>query len=307
MLSTVLVPLDGSQFAEAALPVATRLASAARARIYLAMANQPMAAMVSMAGMGEVAGFQLAPTEEVRREGEEYLAEVATKYGPTGDAPVQFRLIEGPVGEAICAEAGRIGADMIVMATHGRGAFGRLWLGSVADHVVRHSTRPVLLVHPGRDSAGSLNRGDGAILVALDQSEYSDAILDPVVDLAQITGAAVTLLTVVAPTFDASEPTMPYPVPQHPAIHARRSDEAHSRLRRVAARLRKRGISVSRRVVAGNSAAGGILSVLEEARFDMVALTTHGAAGVRRLLLGSVAEKVIRATGKPVLVLHPAF
>ncbi len=304
MLSTVMVPLDGSRFAEAALPIATRLAVSARARMYLTMANQPVAAVV---GMGEMAGFQFSPDDEVRPEGWEYLAEIAAKCGQIGDWPVQFQLVDGLVGEAVCDEAGRIGADLIIMATHGRGALGRLWLGSVADHVVRHSNRPVLLVHPGRDWAGSVNCDLGDILVALDQSEYSDAILDPVVDLAHITGAGVTLLTVVSPVFDAAEPTMPHPVPQHPGIQARRSDEAHCRLRRVATRLGKRGIRVSRRVVASGSAAGGILSVLEESRFDMVALTTHGAAGVRRLLLGSVAEKVIRAAGKPVLALHPAF
>jgi nucleotide-binding universal stress UspA family protein len=303
MLSTVLVPLDGSRFAEAALPIATRLASFAGARLYLTTANQPMGALV---GMGEMGLFQPGPDDEMRRQGMEYLAEVAAKCDQPGNWPVEFRLIEGPVGEAVCDEAGRIGADLIVMATHGRGALGRLWLGSVADHVVRHSTRPVLLVHPGRDGVPSLNHDGRAILVALDQSEYSDAILDPVVDLAQVTGAGVTLLTVVAPTFDAAEPTMPFPVPQHPAICARRSDEAHCRLRRVAARLRRRGVSVSRRVVVGDSAAGGILSVLGEPRFDMVALTTHGAMGVRRLIVGSVAEKVIRAAEKPVLVLHPA-
>jgi nucleotide-binding universal stress UspA family protein len=303
MLSTVLLPLDGSLFAETALPVATRLASAAQARLYLTMANQPAAALV---GMGEQAAFQPGPDEELRRQGTRYLADVAKRCGQIGDWPVQFRLIEGPVGEAVCGEAGRVGADLIVMATHGRSALGRMWLGSVADHVVRHSTKPVLLVHPGRDVTQSPAPEGGAILVALDQTSYSDAILDPVVDLALTTGARVTLLTVVAPMFDAADTSMPYPVPQHPAILARRSDEAHSRLRRVAARLRRRGLSVSTRVSVGDHAAGGILTVLEEPRFEMVALTTHGAAGVRRLILGSVTEKVIRGATKPVLALHPA-
>ena len=58
-------------------------------------------------------------------------------------------------------------------------------------------------------------------------------------------------------------------------------------------------------VVGGSSAAAGILSVLEEWRFGMAALTTHGAGGVRRLMVGSVADKVIRAARKPVLVLRP--
>lgn len=302
MLRTVLVPLDGSRFAEAALPVAARLVTAARARLCLTMAQQPVAVV---AGMGELAGMEFGADDDLQRQGNDYLAGIAAGYGQTGDGPVEYRLVEGPAGGAVCEEAGRIGADLIVMATHGRGAFGRLWVGSVADHVVRLSTKPVLLVHPGRDAESRKHDG-AAILVALDESEYSEAILGPVVDLAQATGAGLTLLTIAAPAFDVGESTMPYPVPQHPAILARHSDEAHSRLRRVAARVRKRGVSVSTRVVAGASAAAGILAVLQEPRFDLVALTTHGAAGMRRLLVGSVAEKVVRAAGKPVLVLHPA-
>ncbi len=304
MLTTVLVPLDGSRFAEAALPLAIRLATAAGARLYLARANQPVPVP---AGMGELAGMASNSDEEARRQGAEYLSEIAARCGQIGGRPVEFRLIEGPVGEAVCDEAGRIGADLIVMSTHGRGALGRLVLGSVADHVVRCSTRPVLVVHPGHDTTESLPRNGGSILVALDEWEFSDAILDPVVDLARSTGAPITLLTVVAPAFDVTEPTMPHPVPQHPAIFARRSDQAHGRLNAVAERLRKQGVSVSTRVAVGDSPAGGILNVLGESRFDMVALTTHGAAGVRRLLIGSVAEKVIRAATKPVLVLHPSW
>jgi len=303
MLSTVLVPLDGSTFAETALDFAVPLAFSARARIYLVMAKHPV---TMLAGMGETAGFLPDSDRESDRESGEYLAGTVAKWGEVGDWPLQFRLADGSAGEAICGEAGRVGADLIVMATHGRGALGRLWLGSVADYVVRHATRPVLLVHPGRDGTEALNRNGRTILVALDQSEYSDAILDPVVDLALATESKISLLTVVAPIFAPAEPAMPYPVPQHPAIVARRSDEAHSRLRRVAARLRRRGVSVSTRVVIGDSAAGAIVQVLREARFDMVALTTHGASGVRRLILGSVAEKVIRMAEKPVLVLHPA-
>ena len=302
MLATILVPLDGSRFAEAALPIATRIVSRAGGRMYLAMAHRPLAALV---GLGEVAAPSFGIDEDSRRQDEEYLTEASGSLGHIGFGAVQYRVRDGLAGETICEEAGRIGADLIVMATHGRGALGRMWLGSVADHVVRHSTRPVLLVHPGRDLITGPNQAPGNILVALDPSEYSEAILDPVIDFARLTGAQVTLLTVVAPVFDVAEPALPHPIPQHPAIMARRSDEAHARLRRVARRLRQRDLSVSVRVVVSSSAAAGILSVLEESRFEMAALATHGAGGVRRLMVGSVADKVIRAARKPVLVLRP--
>ncbi|HEU5217258.1 MAG TPA: universal stress protein [Gemmatimonadales bacterium] len=303
MLATILVPLDGSRFAETALPVATRLTARAEGRLYLAMAHRPLAALV---GLGEVAAPSFGADDDARVREEEYLTETSVGLGSVGTGPVRFRLRDGFAGETICDEAGRVGTDLIIMATHGRGAMGRIWLGSVADHVVRHSTRPVLLVHPGRDHAVPPEQFARNILVALDQSTYSEAIIDPVLDIARLTGAEVTLLTIVAPVFDPVESTLPHPVPQHPAIQARRSDEAHCRLRRAASRLRERGVRVSMRVVVGSSPAAGILDVLEEERFDMVALTTHGAGGVRRLMVGSVADKVIRGAHKPVLVLRPA-
>jgi nucleotide-binding universal stress UspA family protein len=94
-------------------------------------------------------------------------------------------------------------------------------------------------------------------------------------------------------------------VPQHPAIVARRSDEAHFRLERLARLYRSMGLLVRTRVTTATTPAAGILAVLEESRFDMVALATHGAEGLRRLVTGSVADRVLRGSEKPMLVYHP--
>jgi nucleotide-binding universal stress UspA family protein len=219
---------------------------------------------------------------------------------------VRVSVVDGPAGEAICAEAGRIGADLIVMATHGRDAMERVWLGSVADYVVRHAARPVLLVKPHRLGDARTDQPIRNILVPLDPSDYSEAILDSVLTLARLLTARVTLLTVVAPRFGIAEPELPPPAPQHPAIVARRSDEAHARLDRLVGLFGLDGIGARTRVALAGTPAAGILEVLTEERFDMVALATHGAAGLRRILAGSVADKVIRGSLKPVLVYHPA-
>lgn len=304
MISTILVPLDGSRFAEAALAPAAYLARTARARLYLTTAHSPAAVMV---GMGELALFPSGLEDDVRREEDGYLAEASSGLAGMEDGQVRHSLVDGSPGEAVCDEAGVIGADLIVMATHGRGAMGRLWLGGVADHVVRRSGRPVLLIHPHRTLQHPAETGFRNILVALDPSDYSESVLDPVVTLASITGADVTLLTVIAPVFGIAEPEMPPPLPQHPSIIARRSDEAHARLDQVASDLTRRDIPTRTRVIIAPTPAGGILRVLEEARFDMLAMATHGRSGVERLLVGSVAEKVMRAAPKPLLIYHPAF
>jgi nucleotide-binding universal stress UspA family protein len=191
------------------------------------------------------------------------------------------------------------------MATHGRNATGRVLLGSVADYVVRHAGRPVLLVKPQWLGADPVDHPIRNILVPLDPTDYSETILESVLGFTRILNARVALLTIVAPRFGIAEPELPPPARQHPAIVARRSDEAHARLKRLARFYALLGVEVRTRVAVATTPAAGILEVLAEGGFDMVAMATHGAAGVRRMLAGSVADKVIQATRKPVLVYHP--
>jgi nucleotide-binding universal stress UspA family protein len=301
MFRTILVPLNGSRFAEAALPHATRLAQGARAELHLVLAHQPVAALV---GMGEAVIPPSGLDEELRAQEESYLAERAERLGQVGKGPVEYREVEGPAGPAICDEATRLNADLIVMATHGRGAVGRLWLGSVADYVVRHIAVPVLLVHPGQIEPPG---GDGRhrILVALDLSPHSEAILEPVISFAQLTGGHVTLVHVVERLFEMGKLTVPTPIPLSPAFAEVTRAEAQRKLDQIADRIRERGVSVASRVILGINVAGSLLETLKGSRFDLVAMTTHGAGGMRRLLMGSVASQVLRRTAQPLLLLRP--
>jgi nucleotide-binding universal stress UspA family protein len=302
MFRSILVPLDGSRFAEAALATAIRFARSARADLHVALAHQPSAALV---GMGEFALPTPGFDEEQRLRERAYLVETVAGIGQVGKGPVDFHELEGSAGPAICEEVTRLGIDLVVMATHGRGALGRLWLGSVADYVIRHLSVPVLLVHPDRTGEPRPTTHIHGILVALDLSPQAEAVLEPVTAIAQLTQAHVTLLHVVEPFYAMPEPAVPYPIPQEPAITELRRTEAQRQLDRVADRLRDRGLSVSTRVVIGFSAAGELLNALEGPGLDLVGLTTHGTGGMKRLLLGSVADKVVRGAAKPVLVLHP--
>lgn len=303
MFHSILVPLDGTHFAESVLPAAVRLTRRAKGRLHLLLAHQPTAALV---GMGEVA-MPNPDLDLALQVGERnYLADKVASLGQVGEGPIDYRQVDGHPGEAICDEAARIGADLIVMATHGRSALGRLWLGSVSHHVIRHAGVPVLLIHPGRaEGALEPHRGAG-ILVALDLSTFAEAILGPVVDLARLHDGRVTLLHVVEPGYHVAAPGVPYPISQDPVITEVRRADATKRLEEVAERLRMQGLIVSVEVMSGPSAAAGILAALENRDFGAVAMTTHGASGMRRLFLGNVADKVIRSSGKPVLVLRPA-
>jgi nucleotide-binding universal stress UspA family protein len=302
MFRTVLVPLDGSWFAESALPTAARFAKDAGAKLSLVLVHEPAPALI---GMGDVVLPSRDLDFEWRSRQQSYLAATAADASTAWGVSAGFLEIDGNAGPSICEAASRISADLVVMATHGRGALRRLWLGSVADYVVRHLTVPVLLVHPDREAGLRGAPSSRGILVALDLSKDAEAILDPVVTWARTTGAALTLVHVVELVFENGHPGVPGPILPDARLQEVSRATAQERLDRIAARLRRLGVMVATKVIIGAAAAGGLLDLLREDEFDLIAMTTHGHGGMQRLLLGSVADKVIRGTTKPVLVLRP--
>jgi nucleotide-binding universal stress UspA family protein len=288
MFRRVLVPLDGSRFAESALPIALSLVESGGAQLHLVQVHQPATALV---GMGDAAFPSLALEAQSRSRERSYVAAVAATLSTSCGQAVEFRQIDGIGGPGLCEAASRIGIDLVVMAAHGYSPFRRFWFGSVADYVVRHVTVPVLLVPPGGASASRIAPPLCDILVALDFSTASEAILAPVTALARVTGAALTLVHVchVAPEIGfAGTPSSGGSSAE--ALDACRR-AARARLDRTAALLRERGIRVFTRLVLDAGASSGLLDLLEEDEFDFIAMTTHGRGGMRRLLLGSVADR----------------
>ena len=303
MFRNILVPLDGSPFAEGAIPLAARLAKSAQAHLHLVLAHQPLPVF---AGVGELAAPPVELGEELRAQEEQYLTQTTATLLERGVANVAIHESDGLAGPELCEQAIRLHADLIVMATHGRGGIRRFWLGSVADYLVRHLSVPVLLVHPGREGEPREDDAMGGILVALDLSEEAEAILEPVTALALLTQAHVTLVHVVAPYRQTGPLAVPYPLLLEPSLVEGNRTECLQKLDAVATRLRERGLSVSCRMLDGMSPASALLDKLGDGQFDLIALATHGAGGVRRLMLGSVADQVIRRAAKPVLVLRPS-
>ena len=295
MIRSILVPLDGSHFSEMALPVAVDLARKAHASVRLVMVHEPILAMVP--------AWSEKEEPEERAHELEYLTGLAAGVDLHGTAPT-YEVIVGDARTALLETAEQSLADLIVMATHGRGAFSRFWLGSVADHVMRHATVPVLLIRPltgvGRTTNGCGYRN---ILVALDLSKASEAILEPVKAFARLNQAQLTLVNVVEPAGSMAS----YPMPAYGdagRLETQRVD-AQGYLDGLAARLRTEGLSVATRVVLGVGIATQLLELLQKGHFDLVALTTSGAGGLQRVIVGSVADKVVRGAEKPVLVLRP--
>jgi nucleotide-binding universal stress UspA family protein len=191
------------------------------------------------------------------------------------------------------------------MAAHGRGPVARLWVGSVSDYLVRHVSVPILLVHPAdAPEAGSAFRN---ILVPLDLSEESAAILEPSQALARVFDAQLTLVHVLEPAFHSTAiaPGMPLPMPVDGQLVAFYRERAQLRLDREADRLRNNGFRVTTRIDVGTTVASTLLEQLQSGEYDLVAITTHGRGGWRRAVLGSVADMLVRHSVQPALVLRP--
>jgi nucleotide-binding universal stress UspA family protein len=144
-LKRILVPLDGSAFARQALPLATELATCAQAELLLVQAISPLIGPYT--GEGLPAGVRDVLREQARQE----LNAVAGELRPY-QLPVRTAVVNGTAAEVVLSAAAQHQADLIVMATHGRGGLSRWALGSVADKVLHAATTPLLLVRACNDT-----------------------------------------------------------------------------------------------------------------------------------------------------------
>lgn len=302
MFKTLLVPLDGSALAETALAVACTIAKPSKAKIDLLLVHQPV----------PFAGFTDAPWSSERMQAEEkYLEAAADAMRKCAAGLITHKLIRGNVIETIGDRAAETQADLVIMTSHGRTGFSRLWFGSVADGVLRHSKAAVLVLPLAENKdKRRVIKPFRHILVTLDGSMIGDTILPAAADLARATNAQVTLLTIVQPvrmlipesvgTFASSAEIPDESATRYVVGEATRQLAEHAKA------LGEEGIKkVRTKVIVAEHVAHTILAFASDERVDAVAMSTHGR-GASRLVMGSIADKIIRASRLPALVQRPA-
>jgi nucleotide-binding universal stress UspA family protein len=306
MIQQLLVPLDGSGFGEETLPYAAAIARHTDAFIDVAHVHVPHPPDHLLSNTQY--HFEGVNMEEydVRDRSEEkaYLESAAARIREAYPCDVRPVLLTGMVADAIDGYARDSGPGIIVMSTHGRTGLSRAWLGSVADALVRHAPWPVLLVRPREVDVGGIGTDRSefeSILVPLDGSRRAEKILDPVMDLAQPMDSSVRLLQVVRPS--AVLGTHVLPISLAAVNEAKR--RALEYLSDVARRFEEEGVRVDVEVIDDAQPALAILEVVDREGIDLVALATHGHQGLRRAVLGSVADKVLRGVEVPLLLLGP--
>ncbi len=298
MIKSIVVPLDSSRVAERAIPVAARLAKQSGATLHLVMAQEPTQ---GLAPFSEIGPPSILLMEELDRRHEGYLERTAARLRRVG-VRVKTVMADGAAGKVIARTVKSARAGLLVMSTHGRGALDRFGIGSVSDYLVRHLDVPILLI-PRRSPAPRGVPGR-RVLVPLDFSRDSLAVLDVIEALIGV-DTRVTLLHIVEPVSAIPLPVMsvlPAAEFPFPEVQVQRARRQLLDLERTA---RGRGFSVKSQLLIGGRPARVILDQLHRRGYDLVALATHGYSGFRRLLLGSVTNKVIHNARKPVLVIRP--
>jgi len=300
VFAKLLVPLDRSLLAEEAIGYAAALARRCEAELDLVVVHEPFP---------HVDPDDPLWTEADLDRDQQYVEQIASELMTGAHLAVTCAVMRGEVGETIRLRAQNVHADLIVMTTHGRTGLSRAWLGSVADSVMRHSFIPVLMLRPTETARErrAPRPPFAHVLVPLDGSATAADILSTATDFARANGADVALLRVVPPVpmlvpLDIAAPVaLGTTIPDEPATTALTA-EKKTELAEVARQLRDRtGLAVEAHVYVGERPAAAISDFAAQHGIDIIAMTTQGR-GASRLLLGSVADKVLRSSGLPVLL-----
>ncbi|HEU4792232.1 MAG TPA: universal stress protein [Nitrolancea sp.] len=274
MIGTVIVPLDGSELAEQAIPFAAAIAKGLGVPLQL---------------------LRVVPARTAEDEARAYLDQVRDRI----DDQAQVSIQTGHPAAQIIAAAEAATEPLIIMTTHGRGGIGRLVFGSVADQILRGITAPVLLIRSG--TAAASGPSVQTILVPLDGSEFSEVALPYAELLARVFNAEVRLVRVIEATYVA-DGTVLAPVMAAEAIPEVR--EAAEYLASITRPLRDQGIRVQTQILQGFPT-NQLLAYEKESGADLVVMATHSRTGLGRLVYGSVAERVLNNGTVPVLMIRP--
>lgn len=304
MLDQLLVTLDGSEFGEHALPFAEAIARKTGSSVNLTHVHccDPPTDLLQNTPFQYEGVSMEAYHDRTVEEQRSYLEDRALAFKEKAPGvQVTVSLLEGYVTEALERQAKEIDAGLIVMTTHGRTGVSRAWLGSVADSLVRNSSYPLLVIRPLEDGKSFPEARFQHILVPLDGSATGERILEPTLALGRAMGSRLTLLHVVSPHVSVGARVSPLP-----AGHLQeRLEGARTYLSGMLERLEEEGLEAEAIIESHFAPARAILKTAESQEVDLIAIATHGYTGVKRALLGSVTDKVLRASRWPLLLVRP--
>jgi nucleotide-binding universal stress UspA family protein len=293
-ITNVLCPVDFSEISQHALDHAAAIArwNGARLTMLYVFPNLPV--------------LDLPPLVLEAADRERLIGKMRHMAGPVSDVSIDVRVQQaGYIHEEILAQLEATEADLLVLGTHGRSGFQRLFLGSVTEKVIRKARCPTLVVPPrAPDVAPTAAVQFHRILCPLDFSESSLRAVAYAVNLAEEADAHVTLMHVI------EMPSVISPETAALEIDAARVREAavtevRRRLYELIPNEKRTGCAVETPIVEGR-AHGEILRQAAEQRSDLIVMGVHGRGAVDVFLFGSTTHHVIRASACAVLIVRGA-
>jgi nucleotide-binding universal stress UspA family protein len=299
MFTKMLIPLDGSKTAEKVLPYARALGGVLKIPVQL----------LAVVDIGEMATHITASkarfldtmVQDAERSCSEYVRAVAAKA--TG-VNIKWSVEKGRPEEVIIEKAAADKNTLIAMATHGRSGLNRWMLGSVAEKVLRGCENPLLLVRANDEIDAEEKVGIKSVIVPLDGSELAERALPAVVALAKAMNLEVVMFRAYNIPYNVYSGTDGYSAIDFEQLLASVKDEAVEYLEKKSAELKKDGLAKVSYVAKEGMSADEIIALGRATPDNLIAMCSHGRSGVKRWVLGSVTETVVRHSGEPVLVVR---
>ena len=290
MFRNVMLPLDGSALADAAFPLAVDVAKRCEAHLHLVRVHQTPTPTPEAI----VSPQYDTMLREWERETMFKRLDQTRSRGVDGSAV----LLDGAIVEELQGYAKSADIDLIIMSTHGRSGIVRVVMGSVAEHLLRTSGVPVLLLPSSTDSNRSASLSNiKRVLLPLDGTAEGEQILPYAIAMASMCDAELLLLHVAfSPLPLVLSAVGPVPVSNEFA-----STEESVYLNRVLGSI-PANVRVRAAVGSGMRPGDAILEQASREGVDLIAMATHGRSGWARVAYGSIAEHVLRHTNLPMLM-----
>lgn len=299
---TILIPTDFSRYADYAVAYAQMLAKGTEGAVHFVhVVDERYMDMISgMEGAYASSADTATSIESLIKHAEEQMRKLMHRADAMG-LKASDHICRGRPSEEIVRVAEEIGADLIVMATHGRSGLDRLVLGSTCEKLIRRSTVPVLAIkHPSHDQIDT--KADAMafknVLCPCDFSDFSHLAVPYAAELCRQFGAKLTLAHVVDTWLDYPEFTPSVEFANSPHL----IEEAQKSLAKLAGE--QEGLDVSVKVESGIPHRK-LLDIVDEKDIDLLVMTTHGRSGIPHFLLGSITEKMIRMANCAVMTIRP--
>ena len=307
MYTRIVVPLDGSDISEQVIPYARAFASRLSLPVTLLMAIEPEHPTIGQSLNPELHSHETEAHRAGHAQG--YLSSVATRMQGAGiETGTVVARIEP--ARSIVDEAAQDPGNLIAMSSHGRAGFARWWMGSVADKVLHMADNPLLIVRSQAHQTISPEQVPELLIVPVDGSNEAEEILPHVVYLASRMDIPVYLVQVTiseAEYYQAMSMglrVLPPSLPSFRSFSDRVEGDARDYVSDVKRRLQQQGVASVEAQLFQGAPADCIADLAATHPHSLVAMTTHGRSGVGRMILGSVAERVVRQSGGPVLLVR---